>query len=65
MADDDRIDVEATRLRVQAGQALLVCAYDDVDKCRSMLLEDAITLADFEQRRGQLPPDQEIILYCA
>lgn len=63
--DIPRIDVEAARTRVQAGQALLVCAYDDEQKCRSMLLEDAITLGELEARRGDLPPQQDIILYCA
>lgn len=64
-ADIPRIDVEAARTRTQSGQALLVCAYDDEQKCRSMLLEDAITLGEFEARRGDLAPDQDIILYCA
>lgn len=58
-----RIDVHHARARSASGQALLICAYDDAEKCRKNELADSITLSEFRHR----PVDarEEIILYCA
>jgi hypothetical protein len=63
MADVERIGVEEARRKLQAGQALLVCAYDDEEKCNKIKLEGAISLRALEAR----PPSkqQELIFYCA
>ena len=45
--------------------ALLVCAYDDEAKCRSIKLEGAITSGELRERLPSLPKSQEIISYCA
>jgi len=63
--DVPRISAAEARQRVQHGQALLVCGYDDDSKCRSMALEGAITLTDLQRRLGSLPKNQELIFYCA
>jgi hypothetical protein len=59
-----RIDPAEAREHVERG-ALLVCAYDDDEKCRDMLLEGAGTLSELKAREGSLPRDQELIFYCA
>ena len=59
-----RISVADARAAVSAGQALLVCAYDDA-RCSRIRLEGAITLRDLEQRAASLPKSQETIFYCA
>lgn len=64
MAEPKRISPERARERVQSGAALLVCAYDNEERCRRMLLEGAITLGELEARLPSLSPDQEIIFYC-
>ncbi|MFZ5447427.1 MAG: rhodanese-like domain-containing protein [Thermodesulfobacteriota bacterium] len=51
--------------KVQSGQTLLVCAYDDEAKCRRLHLEGAITLAEFKTRIPTLSKDREIVFYCA
>jgi len=60
--DVRRIPPDEARRRAENG-ALLVCAYDDEDKCRDMLLDGAITLG----RLRELEPakGREIIFYCA
>lgn len=63
MADIARISVEEARRKVQAGQALLVCAYDDEEKCNKIRLEGAISLRDLEARRPS--KQQELIFFCA
>lgn len=63
MANAERIDAERARERVQSGDALLVCAYDDEEKCRKFGLDHALTLGDFQAR--DVPRDREIVFFCA
>jgi rhodanese-related sulfurtransferase len=65
MAEATRIGVNDAYRRVSAGQALLVCAYEDEAKCRQMQLPGSIPLTQFGSRAASLPKDQEIIFYCA
>ncbi len=64
MAEVPRIGVEEARRKVEAGEALLVCAYDDEGKCAAMQLDGAMPLAELE-RRGGVPRGQELVFYCA
>jgi len=59
----ERIGPEMTYEKVKAGNAVLVCAYED-DKCKDILLEGALLRSQFESRLPTLPKDQEIIFYC-
>lgn len=59
-----RIDPEQAHQAVEAG-ALLVCAYDDDEKCRQNLLEGAIPLSQFLSLEPSLPRNQRVIFYCA
>ena len=61
----ERIDPETARAHLTSSQALLVCAYDDPEKCRENFIEGAIGLQEFAARAQQLPRTQEIIFYCA
>lgn len=65
MADVSRISVEEARRTVGAGRALLVCAYDDEQKCSKINLQGALNMGQFASRVATLPKDQEIIFYCA
>jgi len=65
MADVARISVEEARREVDAGGALLVCAYEDEQKCSKISLQGSINMAQFASRLATLPKDQEIIFYCA
>jgi hypothetical protein len=65
MADIERISVEDARQKVNANEALLVCAYDDEAKCRMANLEGSISLTSFRSRAVSLPKTQEVIFYCA
>jgi len=58
-----RISVEDARKSVDAGQALLVCAYDD-ETCRDKMLQGALLRSEFETKVAGLDKDQEIIFYC-
>ena len=60
-----RITPQEIYLRVKSGEALLVCAYADEARCRSMQLEGSFTLQEFQDKLPNLPPDQEIVFYCA
>ncbi len=65
MPEVERIGVAEARRRVEAGEALLVCAYEDEAKCARMRLEGAMSLADFRVEEPNIAHDREIIFYCA
>ena len=60
-----RIPPDEARQKVQHGEALLVCAYDDQEKCRNLHLEGSIDLQELQAKLPQLKKEQEIIFYCA
>lgn len=49
--------------RVKGGKVLLVCAYADEAKFRSMQLEGAMSLGEFQEKLPGLAKDQEIVFY--
>ena len=61
----ERISVEDAHRKVNANEALLVCAYDDEKKCRVLNLEGSISLTNFQSKASSLPKNQEIIFFCA
>jgi hypothetical protein len=63
MADIERISAQQTYAKITANQALLVCAYEDDEKCRRLNLEGSISLASFKSRVQSLSKSQEIIFY--
>ena len=65
MKEITRIPVEEAHQKTSAGQALLVCAYDDEAKCRTFNLKGSVSLNNFESKAKSLPKNQEIIFYCA
>jgi hypothetical protein len=67
MSPIERIPPEEAFEEVSSGEALLVCAYDDDEKCRKMQLENSLTLDELEEllRKGEVSLDRRLILYCA
>ena len=65
MAEPIRISPEEVRGKVTSGSALLVCAYEDDEKCKKVNLEGAIFLTELTSRLSALPKDRELIFYCA
>jgi hypothetical protein len=60
-----RISPQDAYLQATSGKALLVCAYEDENTCKTMMLERAISLKEFELKLPGLKKDQPIIFYCA
>jgi hypothetical protein len=58
-----RIDAAAAWRSLQAGDALLVCAYEDSQKCARLGLKGAITLSQLRAR--SVEKDRELIFFCA
>jgi hypothetical protein len=66
MADIKRVTPEDVRPRMREPEGpLLVCAYEDEDKCRGMRLDGALTLREFQDRLPTIRKDREIAFYCA
>lgn len=64
MQEPVRISPQEARQKTTSGSALLVCAYDNEEKCSNNHLQGAIFLSEFQSRLPSLPKDQEIIFYC-
>jgi hypothetical protein len=65
MAEPKRISPEEARRKIQSGEAILVCAYEDEEKCKKMMLESSISLKEMESKISSIPKEKEIIFYCA
>jgi hypothetical protein len=63
-ADVERIDPETVRRAVEASRAWLVCAYEDRQRCRGIMLEGAIDMDELEARLPTAPKDQMMVFYC-
>jgi rhodanese-related sulfurtransferase len=61
----ERISAEGAIKKVKASEALLVCAYEEDEKFKSMRLEGATSYKEFKKKVIHLPKDQEIIFYCS
>ena len=60
-----RVSPAHVRSRLQAQPpALLVCAYDDEQKCASMKIPGSITMRELHERLPSLPRTQELVFYC-
>jgi hypothetical protein len=60
----ERIGVDQARAEVEAGRALLVCAYEDEAKCRQVRLENSVSLQEIQRRLDCVPRNQALIFYC-
>jgi hypothetical protein len=58
-----RITPQEARKKVAAGQAMLVCGYEDSEKCRRYDLDGSLNFQELWRR--QPGKQQEIIFYCA
>ena len=65
MSEPIRISPQEARQKVTAGQALLVCAYEDADKFKTNHLEGALSFPELRSRLPELAKNQEMIFYCA
>ena len=60
-----RIDPEQGRREVNTGSALLVCAYEDQEKCQKYRLANALSLNELQAQEETLTKDRKILFYCA
>lgn len=65
MTEVELITPEEAYPMVKAGEAVLVCAYNDDEAFRKYRLEGAISYGDFSSRVLEFSKDQEIIFFCA
>ena len=63
MSEIERVSPEEVREKVQSGNAMLVCAYDDDGKYGRMRLDGSIALSEFKAGVSGIPKDKEIIFY--
>ncbi len=59
-----KVSASEAHKKVQAGQALLVCAYESDARFAKFHLEGAIPFSEFKKLFPKLKMDQEVIFYC-
>ena len=59
-----RISAADVYQSAKEGKATLVCAYKQEEICRSMWIDGAVSLSEFESRLPGLAKDHAIIFYC-
>jgi hypothetical protein len=65
MVEPKRVSPEGVHQKLNLGEVLLVCAYEDEAKFKKMQLQGAISLSEFKSKLSSLSKDQEIVFYCA
>jgi hypothetical protein len=61
-----RLKAEQARHRVDGHEgALLVCAYDDVEKCAKVGIEESIPYAHLKPQLDSISKSRELIFFCA
>ncbi|MCG6535138.1 MAG: ArsR family transcriptional regulator [Syntrophales bacterium LBB04] len=60
-----RITPQDAYEKVKAGEAILVCGYEDEERFQALRLEMAISFDEFQKMLPALSMDREIIFYCA
>lgn len=63
MGQAKRIDPATAHQKTESGEALLVCAYDDEQRCRGLHLKNSIHLNELQGKLAEIPKDKEIIFY--
>lgn len=58
------IEASEAKREIGEGGALLVCAYDDVEKCRKLGAQEASPLRDFQLQVDSMK-DREVVFICA
>ncbi len=60
----ERINAKQAREDLRAG-AMLVCAYNDTEKCEGFGIDPAIPYPELASRLDAVPESQELIFFCA
>jgi len=65
MTEPERISPKEVYEKLKTGAAVLVCAYEDDEKFRTIHLEGAISLNEFRSNLPSLSKNRVIVFYCA
>ena len=64
MSEAPRISVEEAHRKTNAGEALLICAYEDESRCEPIHLEGGITMSELKEQLPRMRKEQQLIFYC-
>jgi hypothetical protein len=63
MVEPKRVSPEEVHQKLNLGEVLLVCAYEDEAKFKKVRLQGAISFNEFKSKLPSLSKDQEIVFY--
>ena len=62
----ERISADSVQQAISSGEdVLLVCAYEDEEKCRNAYLEESITLKQLQSELDDMQRDRQLVFFCA
>lgn len=66
MPEVERVSPKYVWDKIQSGTAtLLVCAYDDAEKCNKVKLAGSTDLRSLKKRLPEIETTREIIFFCS
>lgn len=62
--DVPRVSIQDALAATKDEHAVVVCAYDDQQKCEEMRVKNGWTLQEFQNKQDDLPKDTRLVFYC-
>lgn len=61
----DRLQADEVKRRAQSEDSLLICAYNDTEKCNKFGIENAIAYPEIKDKLDSLPKSTHLMFFCA
>lgn len=58
------VGVDKAKELVEQDDALLVCAYDDDEKCKKLGVDESIPMSGLQSRLGDVPKSRPLVFFC-
>lgn len=59
------VNAQEARKQIEQGDALLVCAYDDEEKCSKLNIDQAMPMSRFRDKLDDIPKSRPLVFFCA
>jgi rhodanese-related sulfurtransferase len=59
-----RISIQQALAAAESDEGIVICAYDDQQKCEDMRVKNGWTLKELQQKQNDLPKDTRLVFYC-
>lgn len=60
-----RLTADEVRQRIEGNDAMLVCAYNDTEKCAQFGIDESTPYPELKSQLDSIPKSKELIFFCA